>query len=65
MKKVGVIGLGDMGSGLAKNLLKNGFVTIGFDLNADRRKAFAKMGGHAASNSREVGENADAVFVMV
>ena len=25
MKKVGVIGLGDMGSGLAKNLIQNGF----------------------------------------
>lgn len=65
MKKAGVIGLGDMGSGLAKNLLKNGFATTGFDLSAERIEAFTKMGGHAASNPREVGENADAVFVMV
>ena len=65
MKKVGVIGLGDMGSGLAKNLLKNGFTTFGFDLSTDRIKAFTKMGGHAASNPKEVGSNADAVFVMV
>jgi putative dehydrogenase len=27
--RVGVIGLGDMGSGLAKNLLENGFQTNG------------------------------------
>ena len=31
MKKVGVIGLGDMGSGLAKNLIQNRFETVGFD----------------------------------
>ena len=28
MKKVGVIGLGDMGSGLAKNLIQNRFAEI-------------------------------------
>ena len=31
--RVGVIGLGDMGSGLAKNLIKNGNLTTGFDLS--------------------------------
>ena len=65
MKKTGVIGLGDMGSGLAKNLIKNGFQTMGFDLNDSRMKVFTEMGGEAAVNIREVGEHADAVFVMV
>ena len=65
MKKVGVIGLGDMGSGLAKNLIQNGFQTTGFDLSADRMKAFVSMGGMAASTPSEVGENSDAVFIMV
>jgi 3-hydroxyisobutyrate dehydrogenase-like beta-hydroxyacid dehydrogenase len=32
MKIVGVVGLGDMGSGLAKNLLKHGFEVRGADL---------------------------------
>lgn len=31
--RAGVIGLGDMGSGLAKNLIKNGFETTGLDLS--------------------------------
>ena len=31
MTKVGVIGLGDMGSGLAKNLIKAGFDVAGLD----------------------------------
>ena len=37
MKRVGIVGLGDMGIGLAKNLLKNGFELTGFDLREDRR----------------------------
>lgn len=65
MKTTGVIGLGDMGSGLAKNLLKNGFETTGFDLSDERMAAFAGMGGKAAGNVSEVGRSAEAVFVMV
>ncbi|SNZ08698.1 NAD(P)-dependent oxidoreductase [Cohaesibacter gelatinilyticus] len=65
MKRTGVIGLGDMGSGLAKNLIKNGFETTGLDLSADRMAAFVEMGGKAASSIKEVAQNADAVYVMV
>ena len=63
--RAGVIGLGDMGSGLAKNLLANGFPVTGYDLSEKRMKAFADMGGKPAGSMAEVGENADAVYVMV
>lgn len=63
--KAGVIGLGDMGSGLAKNLIENGFATTGFDLDAKRMAAFTELGGTPASSAAEVGANADIVFVMV
>ncbi len=65
MKHTGVIGLGDMGSGLARNLIDNGFETTGFDLSEARLAAFVEMGGKPAASVREVGENADAVYVMV
>ena len=65
MKRVGVIGLGDMGSGLAKNLIKNGFSTTGLDLSDARMKAFVEMGGVAGSSLADVAENSDAVYVMV
>jgi putative dehydrogenase len=65
MKRVGVIGLGDMGSGLAKNLIAHGFETTGFDLSAARLRAFAEIGGHAAQSVAEVAASADAVYVMV
>ena len=63
--RAGVIGLGDMGSGLAKNLIHNGIETVGLDLSADRMKAFVDMGGKAAADVADVGQNADAVYVMV
>ncbi len=65
MKQIGIIGIGDMGSGIAKNLLANGFEVTGFDLKPDRMAAFEKMGGTAAWTAADVGSGADAVFVMV
>ena len=63
--KAGVIGLGDMGSGLAKNLIKNGFTTIGFDISDERMRAFEAMGGILADNAGAVGAQADAIYIMV
>lgn len=65
MKTAGVIGIGDMGSGLAKNLIKNGYQVTGVDLKPDRMHAFVDMGGLAAANPAEVGQASGAVFVMV
>ena len=63
--KAGVIGLGDMGSGLAKNLIANGFETSGFDLSDARMAQFAEMGGVTCTAVGEVGGHADIVYVMV
>ena len=63
--KAGVIGLGDMGSGLAKNLIANRYETAGYDLSAERMAAFSALGGHAKTNPAEVGAHADIVYVMV
>lgn len=65
MQRAGVIGLGDMGSGLARNLVAAGFPTTGHDLSAERMAAFEGMGGTAARDAADVGARADAVFVMV
>lgn len=65
MQRTGVIGLGDMGSGLAKNLIGKGFQTTGFDLSDARMSAFVAMGGKPAQSVAEVGAHADAVYVMV
>lgn len=65
MKTAGIIGIGDMGSGLARNLVEHGFKVTGHDLKQDRMQAFVDMGGIAASSASEVGQKSNAVFVMV
>lgn len=65
MKKVTVIGLGDMGSGLAKNLIGAGFEVSGFDLSAERIAHFERMGGKPAVSVAEAAGGAEVAFVMV
>ena len=65
MRRVGIVGLGDMGMGMARNLLKSGFQLTGFDLRDARLAELEKEGGTPASNCRIVGESSDTVFVMV
>ena len=65
MKQVGIIGLGDMGISMAKNIIKSGFELTGFNLRDQRLKMLEELGGHAAGSPQKVGEGADAVFTMV
>ena len=65
MRSVGVVGLGDMGIGLASNLVKAGFSTRGFDLREERKTLLKEMGGTPVSSVKEIGESCDAVFIMV
>jgi len=65
MKTVGVIGLGDMGIGLARNLLASGFSTLGYDLREERTAMLEESGGGRAASCASLGQDCDAVFVMV
>jgi len=64
-KTVGVIGLGNMGSGLALNLIKAGFDVVGHDLVVEKMDALASMGGRPLTDAAAVGKEASAVYVMV
>jgi len=64
MKKVAVVGLGNMGLGMAKNLLAAGFDVTGFDLRPQRGQLLAEQGGKSAASLADLAE-ADVVFVMV
>ncbi len=65
MKKVGFVGLGDMGLGMAKNLVAAGFEVTGYDLREARVAMLTEAGGKGAASCRGVGEASEAVFVMV
>lgn len=65
MKNIGIVGLGNMGMGMAKNLVAKGFSVTGFDMSKETLAAFAKLGGQPVQNSAEVGAKVDMAFVMV
>jgi putative dehydrogenase len=62
---VGVIGLGSMGIGVARTLVKKGFDVHAFDVRPEVTRAFAKEGGIAARSPAEVGRNASVVIILV
>ena len=64
-KSVGVIGLGSMGLGAARTLLRKGFKVHAYDVRQPVVKAFANQGGVAAANPAEVGANVSIVIVLV
>ena len=65
MKRVGIIGLGDMGLAMAKNIIQSGFALTGYDLRAERLEMLEALGGQVAHSPAEVGRRADVVFIMV
>jgi 3-hydroxyisobutyrate dehydrogenase len=62
---VAFIGLGSMGLGMARNLLKHGHKVIGVDPSAPARDAFVKAGGAAEATPAAAAKAADAVVVAV
>jgi len=64
-KKVGLVGLGLMGSAMASNLLKSGFHVVGYDLVSEKTKALAAMGGEIARSSKEVAERTDVLITSL
>lgn len=64
MKKLGFIGLGAMGKGMAANLLKSGAELTVYSRNADKRAAFAAMGAAATDRLEDVA-CADVIFLSL
>lgn len=62
---IGVIGLGLIGTSLAKRLLGAGFTVHGFDIDAKRTANLGALGGVAAASAHEVGERCDIVVLAV
>jgi putative dehydrogenase len=60
-----VIGLGSMGFGMARSLLRAGFAVTGFDVSADAVERFVACGGRAAKTPAEAAEGADIVVAVV
>jgi L-threonate 2-dehydrogenase len=62
---IAFIGLGSMGLGMAKNLVKAGHTVFGVDPSAPARDAFKAAGGTIEANPAAAAKLADAVIVAV
>ncbi len=65
MAKVGLIGVGNMGAGMSRNILKAGHELTVYDVRPEAMETLVQNGAHAAASPRELGAAADAVFIMV
>lgn len=53
-KTAGLIGLGLVGTALARRLLGAGFVVVGYDVDAAKREGLTKLGGRAVNSVAEL-----------
>lgn len=65
MTTVGLIGLGAMGSGMAKSLRRAGFAPHVFDVRQELAQAFAADGGAACESLSELAAKSDVIISVV
>lgn len=64
-RSVAVIGLGNIGGGVARNLAQAGHAVMAFDLDADRLSALVAAGATACSSAAEAASRAEVVFTSL
>lgn len=64
-KQIGFIGVGNMGRGMVRNLLKAGYTVRVFDLNPEAVSAVEKDGAIACSSVKEVAEPSEVVLTSL
>ena len=52
--EIAIVGLGRMGAGIARRLMRDGHMCVGYDRNADAVKALAADGAKPASSLEDV-----------
>ena len=62
--RIGFIGLGNMGSGMARNLMKAGHHVMVYNRSPERARAFAE-GAQIANSPADAARNTDAVITML
>jgi L-threonate 2-dehydrogenase len=63
--KVGLIGLGAMGNGIAQSLRRANYSPFVFDIRSEVSAAFAKDGGTACNSLAELGSSCDVIVSVV
>ena len=64
-QRIGFIGLGAMGGGMAANLLEAGFAVTGFDLRQQALQELERRGGQVAASPADAAKDAAFLMLMV
>jgi 3-hydroxyisobutyrate dehydrogenase/glyoxylate/succinic semialdehyde reductase len=64
-KTVGIVGLGIMGSAIARNLVERGWMVVGFDIDAARRAELAPAGVTIADDIAQVARDAEMILTSL
>ena len=65
MRRIGLVGVGLLGTAVAARLLPHGFEVIGYDTRATQLEALRPQGLRAAGSVAETAADADAVFTIL
>ena len=65
MKRIGFVGLGNMGSKMVINLLQANYEVIGYDINENLVDELVTNGIHKASNLNEIIDDVDVIITML
>src|SRR5205085_11705478 len=64
-RRVGIVGIGIMGTAMMRNLLRDGFEVIGYDVAEGAMARLAEAGGIAAASPRGVAEKAEILITSL
>jgi 3-hydroxyisobutyrate dehydrogenase-like beta-hydroxyacid dehydrogenase len=62
---IGIIGLGQIGGGIAPNLVRAGYSVTGYDLKPDAVQRLVDVGGQAAESGEEIVDRCDIISTAV
>jgi len=65
MEKIGMIGLGVMGHGIAQNILNHGYPMVLYDLRPEVMEDLAQQGAETVGSLQELGEKVDTVLMII
>ena len=65
MKKIGFVGLGNMGSKMVVNLIRANYEVIGYDINEKFTNSLVPIGIKKASNLRDLSKDVDILITML
>ena len=64
-RRVGIVGIGIMGTAMMRNLLRDGFEVVGYDVAEGAMARLAEAGGIAAASPRDVAEKVEILITSL